>query len=168
LVRTSEVGKELPFWHCLFPCFVVEFVRLDNRRIYVPQRVIEKIRDAIRKGNYDMTMHAFEEMAEDNLSIIDVESALLSGMIIEKQKGDPRGTKYVIRGKSYDGKIICHCSGRSKLKCMDTIVNIVMASLESGLWKRKSLNIKRDSLCWKMFLSAYVISVVTGIIIQKF
>jgi hypothetical protein len=55
----------------------------------VPQRVIEKIRDAIRKGNYDMTMHAYEEMAEDNLTIIDVENAVLSGIVKEKQKEIP-------------------------------------------------------------------------------
>ncbi|HLP59735.1 MAG TPA: DUF4258 domain-containing protein, partial [Candidatus Deferrimicrobium sp.] len=67
----------------------------------MPQRVIEKIRDAIRKGNYDMTLHAYEEMAEDNLTIIDVENAVLSGVINKKQKGDPRGIKYVIHGSAY-------------------------------------------------------------------
>jgi hypothetical protein len=64
----------------------------------VPRRVIEKIRDAIRTGNYDMTSHALDELAEDELRIIDVESAVLNGKIIEKQKDDPRGTKYVIQG----------------------------------------------------------------------
>lgn len=34
----------------------------------------------------DITLHAYEEMAEDNLTIIDVENAVLSGVVNEKQK----------------------------------------------------------------------------------
>jgi len=47
-----------------------------------------------------MTHHAVEEMADDFLSIYDVENAILSGKITETQKGDPRGTKYIITGES--------------------------------------------------------------------
>ena len=43
----------------------------------MPRRIIDKIRNAIRTGNYDMTYHAVEEMAEDGLRIFDVESAIL-------------------------------------------------------------------------------------------
>ncbi|MGD2093060.1 MAG: DUF4258 domain-containing protein [Candidatus Aminicenantes bacterium] len=64
----------------------------------MPRHIIEKIRDAIRSGNYDMTSHALDEMAEDELRIIDVENAVLTGKIIKRQKDDPRGTKYVIQG----------------------------------------------------------------------
>jgi hypothetical protein len=64
----------------------------------VPRRVIEKIRNAIRMGNYDMTFHAMEEMAEDNLRIIDIENAVLNGKVTKRQKDDLRGTKYVIQG----------------------------------------------------------------------
>jgi len=64
----------------------------------VPRGVIDKIRDAIRAGNYDITFHAIEEMAEDNLGILDVESAILGGKIVKRQKNDPRGTKYVMQG----------------------------------------------------------------------
>ena len=35
----------------------------------MPRRIIDKIRNAIRTGNYDMTHHAVEEMAEDKLGI---------------------------------------------------------------------------------------------------
>lgn len=64
----------------------------------MPRHLIEKIRDAIRSGNYDMSHHAVDEMAEDNLRIADVESAVLTGEIVRKQIDDPRGTKYVIQG----------------------------------------------------------------------
>lgn len=42
----------------------------------MPRRAIDKIRDAIRTGNYDMTFHAVEEMAEDKLGIFDMEGAV--------------------------------------------------------------------------------------------
>ena len=45
----------------------------------MPRRIIDKIRNAIRTGNYDMTHHAVEEIAEDKLGIFDVESAILKG-----------------------------------------------------------------------------------------
>jgi hypothetical protein len=96
----------------------------------VPQRIIEKIRDAIRKGNYDMTMHAYEEMAEDNLAIIDVESAVLSGIVKEKQKGDPRGSKYVIHGSSYDGSTTIGVVGRFKETGVFLIITVYAVVLE--------------------------------------
>lgn len=64
----------------------------------MPRRVIDRIRDAIRTGNYDLTCHAVEEMAEDEFGIYDIESAILSGEIIKKEKDDPYGIKYVIKG----------------------------------------------------------------------
>ena len=64
----------------------------------MPRGVTGKIRDAIKTGDYDVTFHAVEEMAEDNLGILDVESAILGGSIVKRQKDDPRGTKYVIEG----------------------------------------------------------------------
>lgn len=63
------------------------------------KRIIDKIREAVRTGNYDMTHHANEEMAEDNLAIYDIEQAILNGKIIKREKDDPRGTKYTIFGK---------------------------------------------------------------------
>ena len=69
----------------------------------MPRRVIEKIRNVIRTGNYDTTYHAVEEMAEDGLGILDVESAILNGKIAKRQRDDPRGIKYVIEGVGRDG-----------------------------------------------------------------
>ena len=49
-----------------------------------------------------MTIHAMEEMAEDNLDILDIEHAILDGEIARSEKGDPRGTKYVLEGLAVD------------------------------------------------------------------
>lgn len=47
----------------------------------MPRSRLERIRDCIRRRRYDMTAHAMEEMAEDLLSILDVESAVLTGQV---------------------------------------------------------------------------------------
>ena len=49
-----------------------------------------------------MSAHAMEEMAEDDLDILDVEQAALNGHIARIEKDDPRGTKYVIEGTGLD------------------------------------------------------------------
>lgn len=66
------------------------------------QQIIAKIRYAIKTGNYDMTHHAFEKMAEDKLGVFDIETAVQSGRIVKIEKDDPRGTKYVINGLGAD------------------------------------------------------------------
>ncbi len=68
----------------------------------VPPNDIYRIREKIRLRQYDMTAHAMEEMAEDLLTILDIEEAVLSGRIIRVEKDDPRGTKYVVAGTALD------------------------------------------------------------------
>ena len=46
------------------------------------RRLLGVIRDAIIRGDYDLTRHAVDEMAEDNLSLLDLECAILDGEIV--------------------------------------------------------------------------------------
>jgi hypothetical protein len=64
----------------------------------MPRNDIDRIREKIRLRQYDMSAHAMEEMAEDFLTIPDVEEAVLNGRVIRVEKDDPRGTKYVVEG----------------------------------------------------------------------
>jgi hypothetical protein len=64
----------------------------------VAPQILERIRDCIRSGKYDLTSHAFDEMAEDELSLLDVEQSILSGEIEKMEIDDPHGTKYIIHG----------------------------------------------------------------------
>ena len=51
-----------------------------------------------------MTLHAEEEMDDDELSIFDIERCILTGEIIERQKDrDTEEWKYVIEGQSIAG-----------------------------------------------------------------
>ncbi len=66
------------------------------------RRELERIRLAAQEHRYTMTEHAFNEMTEDNLDVLDVEAAILTGDIDEELTHDPRGTRYVVVGTATD------------------------------------------------------------------
>ncbi|MBD2503640.1 DUF4258 domain-containing protein [Anabaena azotica] len=68
----------------------------------MPRSDIDRIREKIRLRQYDMSAHAMEEMAEDMLTILDVEEAVFTGQVIRVEKDDPRGTKYIVVGTALD------------------------------------------------------------------
>ena len=43
------------------------------------QKVLNQIRDAVLAGRYAMSEHAYDEMDEDHLDVLDVEAAILAG-----------------------------------------------------------------------------------------
>jgi len=68
----------------------------------VSQRLLDWIQYAILTGEYDLTRHAIDEMAEDDLDIADVEHAILAGEIARMEIEDPRGPKYTVIGLAED------------------------------------------------------------------
>ena len=62
-------------------------------------RIFKRIRDLILSGRYVVTAHAYDEMADDNMTIRDVERTVLTGTIRERQR-DIEGAewKYRVRG----------------------------------------------------------------------
>ncbi len=66
------------------------------------RRLLRRIRNAIRVGNYDLTHHALDEMVEDGLRVLDVEHATMTGKIIRTEVDGPRGPKYTMIGLSED------------------------------------------------------------------
>lgn len=63
---------------------------------------LERIQSAVLDGRYTLTEHAYDEMDEDRLDVLDVESAILTGAIETVLTMDPRGTRYVVRGLATD------------------------------------------------------------------
>ena len=49
-------------------------------------RVLKQVRELIRTSQYVMTLHAEDEMLADDLTVYDVESTVLTGKIVERQK----------------------------------------------------------------------------------
>ena len=54
-----------------------------------------------------MTLHAEEEMNDDGLTIFDVERAILTGEIIERQEDQHTGEwKYLVAGETVEGRLM--------------------------------------------------------------
>ncbi|NET61132.1 MAG: DUF4258 domain-containing protein [Symploca sp. SIO2E6] len=69
--------------------------------------VLKSIREKILRQEYVITLHADEEMDDDNLMLTDVEQAILTGEIIERQQDRTTAErKYRIQGYSTDGDLI--------------------------------------------------------------
>lgn len=67
-------------------------------------RILNRMRASIRTGAYVVTLHAEEEMDDDDLTVFDVESAILTGRIVERQRGRSSvERKYVVRGDTLAG-----------------------------------------------------------------
>ena len=61
------------------------------------------MRELVRLRRYVMTTHADEEADEDGLSILDIESTILTGAIVERQRDrETREWKYVVHGQTLD------------------------------------------------------------------
>lgn len=71
------------------------------------EKILKKLRYNIISKQYIMTLHAEEEMNNDNLSIYDVEYSILNGKIMERQRDRKSGEwKYRLRGQSMYSKEI--------------------------------------------------------------
>ena len=63
---------------------------------------IKRIRRAVREGRYEFTVHALEEMDEDDLGETDIRYAVLHGEISAELTDDPRGVRFVVRGTTHN------------------------------------------------------------------
>ena len=88
------------------------------------ERILQQMREKIRSRQYVMTLHAEEEMDEDELSIFDVESLVLTGKITERQKDSETAEwKYIIEGETIEGSIAC-AVGKISVTSMLVIITV--------------------------------------------
>lgn len=90
----------------------------------------DKIRNLVRSLDYVMTIHGEEEMSNDDLSIFDVEHALLNGEVVERQREEgTRESKYLVAGTTADNDeiiVVTKLSNTGKL-----VIITVYRELES-------------------------------------
>jgi hypothetical protein len=71
------------------------------------ERILKRVREKIRARQFVMTLHADEEMNNDELTIYDVEHAVLTGKIVERQRDMvTTESKYRIRGGTVEDEKI--------------------------------------------------------------
>lgn len=67
------------------------------------ESILVELRNYVRTNKYVVTTHAADEMDEDDLSIYDIERAILNGEIVERQKDEERSEwTYLVLGRSLD------------------------------------------------------------------
>lgn len=83
------------------------------------ERILKHMRENVRTRQFVMTFHAEEEMNNDGLTIYDVESGILTGEILERQKDAITAEwKYRIKGQTIAGgevEVIAKLSPTGKL-----------------------------------------------------
>ena len=68
--------------------------------------ILHQMRDKIRANEYIVPDHAYEELQDDDLSILDSEHIILTGRIVERQQDLTSGEhKYVILGETNAGSL---------------------------------------------------------------
>jgi len=71
------------------------------------ERILKSMREKVRSREYVMTIHAEEEMNNDELTIYDIEHGILRGEISERQKDKVSAEwKYRLRGETLDGEVL--------------------------------------------------------------
>ncbi len=58
----------------------------------------------MRQGEYALSGHAENEMADDDCTDEDLESAILNGVIVRRERDNIGRPKYVIEGTARDGR----------------------------------------------------------------
>lgn len=64
------------------------------------------IKKCVQKGEYYFSKHGDQERQNDNLTVIEVEEAILNGIIIEQYQDTGRGESCLVAGFTLAGKPI--------------------------------------------------------------
>ncbi len=79
------------------------------------------IRAQVRKGDYELTSHADEERQADQISIEEIEQAMLNAEILETYRDDPRGPSCLMLGYGREGYPIHLVCGQTPSKTLRII-----------------------------------------------
>lgn len=81
---------------------------------------LKRIRRAVKEDRYQFSIHALEEMDEDDLTEEDVRVVILHGVIVAELTDDPRGVRFVLSGKpaneDKEVEIVCRFLPSGKLR----------------------------------------------------
>jgi hypothetical protein len=69
------------------------------------EKALQQMRRGVRAGEVLLTTHAYDEMNQDDLFVVDLENCILTGSIMIRQWDDDFSEwKYVIHGDSHTGE----------------------------------------------------------------
>ena len=69
-------------------------------------QILQEIQEKVQNQEYVLTLHAEDEMDQDDLTSFDIENALLTGKIVGRQRDLQSGEwKYVVEGQTHGSEI---------------------------------------------------------------
>ena len=98
--------------------------------------MIDWIKNQVRKGNYQLKVHAIERASLRGIDPLDVKEALLNGRIIETYPSDARGESCLVYGTNQNGKDIHVVCGIAHDTLWETFENLDFQRSRS--WNRSS------------------------------
>jgi hypothetical protein len=96
---------------------------------------IQWIRKQIESEDYEFSEHAEEERQAEQLSIMDIEEAILNGEVLENYPNDPRGPSCLVLGyrrKRQPAHIVCGKTSLAKLR----LITVYIPSLPKWIDER--------------------------------
>ena len=91
-------------------------------------KTLTKIREKIRQEEYVLTVHAEEEINNDEFVEVDVETSILNGRIIRRQRDLLGRAKYIIEGAATDGRkvqTVCRFSDSGNYVVIITVYEVM-------------------------------------------
>jgi hypothetical protein len=81
--------------------------------------ILHRIQEKVKAGQYEVTIHAFEEAQQDGLSVFDMLEVVKRGGLYKQYTADPRGARYEIHGRSEDGRsvgLVCRFNSNGEVR----------------------------------------------------
>ncbi len=91
-------------------------------------RILSKIREKVKNEEYVLTTHAEEEMVDDDFIEVDLETAILNGQILRRQRDLLGRAKYIIQGVATDSRkiqIVCRFSDSGNYVVIITVYEVM-------------------------------------------
>jgi hypothetical protein len=79
---------------------------------------IGTIQEIVHQGDYEISYHAEKERYAEDISLTDIEAAILNGQVLEDYPGDPRGASCLILGYA-EGRpihVVCGYTSRRAIR----------------------------------------------------
>jgi len=93
-------------------------------------RILKQMKEAVRFRQYIVSLHAVEEMDDDDFSVFDIEHCILHGEIAGRQKDKKSAEwKYLVQGVTVQERGICVVA---KFSCTGKMVIITIYALSKG------------------------------------
>lgn len=92
----------------------------------------KKIQELVKKKAYLFSEHADEERTKDQLTVQEIEEAIIAGRVVEERLEDHRGESRLIAGISKNGKLIHVVIGVRFEK--PVIVTVYLPSIEKWVY----------------------------------